>query len=523
MNAVLQEIKFFYKTYFKRFINKSFLSAVSIFLVSTSSPKAQSLSDNNVLVKVGNLEISESEFIYRLEFTPKEGIQDKNSSEGIKKELLYTLIAEKLWANEAIEQGFGNHPSVIAARNSIEKMFLRDALYKKEIKDKINISPDEINKGLEKFHKQLVVAVFYSDYEKEIFEVHKLLSEGKSVKDVKEKSDTSKIIIKTAEVGFGDFPLHLENILYDLKQNSFTNVIQFDKGWNIFYLENTKTKHVKDNLQAHKDVVKILSNRIEENNYEKFYTEFFRDKKIDVDGKIFAALCDKIYIVFKDKKIIDNYENNVSKEKLFLDSKDVDQILEEFEDKETKQVFIKFDINPILLEKFLREISFTSFSVPVNNIDTIQVYLNKKTKEFIKYELLAREALNQGLNNENDVKEWTKIWYENFLSQMIKNNISDKEITEILEAEKLNEENNDGKFNPLFKDYINKTIELSEKYNFEIDENLLAKIKQGNINFFVMRNLGFGGSISGVPSSPSFIEWFLELDNRKDHTAKSAL
>lgn len=238
---------------------------------------------------------------------------------------------------------------------------------------------------------------------------------------------------------------------------------------------------------------------------------------------MFAALCNKIYNVFNDKKIIDENENAALKDKLFLDSKDVNQILEEFENEDEKQVFIKFDINPILLGNFLREISFSSFSAPVNNIDTIQVYLNKKTKEYIKYELLAREAFKQGLNYENDVKEWTKIWYENFLSQMIKNNISGNEISQILEAEKLNNENNSGIFNPLFKDYINKTIELSEKYNFEIDEDLLAKIKQGNINFFVMRNLGFGGSISGVPSSPSFIEWFLELENRKTQTAKSAL
>lgn len=523
MNAVQNEIMFFYKTAFKNFLNASFIFIISIFFILTSSLKAQPHSENKVLAKIGNLEITESEFIYRLEFTPKEGIQDKNNSEGIKKELLYTLIAEKLWANEAVEKGFENHPSVVAAKNSIEKMFLRDALYKKEIKDKINVNSDEIGKALEKFSKQLIVTVFYSEYENEILEIHKLLTEGKSLKNIKEKSDTTKVMINTREVSYGDLPEHVENILYDLNKNSFTKAFQFGNGWNIFYLENIRTNDIADKLQAYKDVVKILSRRIEDSNYEKFYKEFFKDKKVDVDGKLFAALCDKINNVFNDKLIVDKDENTGSKDKLLLDSKDVNQILNNFDSQEEKQVFIKFEINPVSLEKFLREISFTSFSVPANNIDTIRVYLNKKTKEYIKYELLAREALKQGLNNENDVKEWTKIWYENFLSQMIKNNVSEDEISKILETEKLNKENNGGKYNPLFKDYINKTIELSEKYHFEIDENLLTEIKQGNINFFVMRNLGFGGSIAGVPSSPPFIEWYLELEKRKSNTDKNAL
>ena len=61
---------------------------------------------------------------------------------------------------------------------------------------------------------------------------------------------------------------------------------------------------------------------------------------------------------------------------------------------------------------------------------------------------------------------------------------------------------------------IEKTIELSNKYNIEINNEMFESVDQGNINLFVIRNLGFGGTITAVPASPSFIEWFLEKEKR---------
>lgn len=124
-----------------------------------------------------------------------------------------------------------------------------------------------------------------------------------------------------------------------------------------------------------------------------------------------------------------------------------------------------------------------------------------------------------GLENDLEVKNWVKIWYENFLFQFIKNNDDGKENEKIeIAKNKINNENilRDGKYNSLFKDYINSTIKLAEKYNFEINFDVFNNVDQGNINLFVQRNLGFGGTISGAPSSPPFIEWYLEFQKKKN-------
>ena len=56
--------------------------------------------------------------------------------------------------------------------------------------------------------------------------------------------------------------------------------------------------------------------------------------------------------------------------------------------------------------------------------------------------------------------------------------------------------------------FVEKTMELSDEYEIIINEEMYNSISQGNINFFVLRNLGFGGRIAGVPSSPIFIDWY---------------
>ncbi|MBU2493166.1 MAG: hypothetical protein KJ571_11125 [Bacteroidetes bacterium] len=522
MTVILYAIDIVNSTIIKKIISKTFVVILFAFLLSPSFLKAQLNDSDPVLVKVGNLEISESEFIYRLNFSPKEGIQDKSGSEGIKKELLYTIIAEKLWANEAVEKGFENHASVLTAKKSIEKMFVRDELYRREIKDKVNVNPGLISDGLNKYSKILEVGVFFSETADPVFDVYDKLNKENNLSNITRGIDTSKIIYKSVDIGFGDMPPFLETILYNLETDGYSQPIEIENGWNLYYLKQIKLRNDLQDADDYKEVLKILKKRDENKYYETFYSDFFKDKKIDVDGKLFLQLCNNIKTVF-DKKNTDR-----QKDKLFLDSYDVNEILSLFKNKENESAFIKFEIDPIDLESFIREISFTAFSVSTSDIDTIKIYLNKKTKEYIKYELLSREGYSLGLDKTLDVKKWVDIWYENFLFQYIKNNFDnpntenpDPGFYSVMSSDSENIKNE--KTNPLFKDYINQTIKLADKYKYEINDEIYSQIEQGNINLFVLRHLGFGGTISGVPSSPVFIEWYLELQKRRNENPDNVL
>jgi hypothetical protein len=90
---------------------------------------------------------------------------------------------------------------------------------------------------------------------------------------------------------------------------------------------------------------------------------------------------------------------------------------------------------------------------------------------------------------------------------------SDRIDSEVSSNEKLDQINE--KPQSAYKKFVERTISLSDEFEIEIDQNMFNSIEQSNINLFVLRNLGFGGQIAGVPASPIFIDWYLEKRKRE--------
>jgi len=475
--------------------------------------------EDPILAQVGQLTITKSEFENRLNFSPKIGIQDKNNSDGIKKEMLYTMIAEKLWANEAFETGFENNTYVRTARNVIEKMFVRDELYRKEIKDKINITQESTREAEDRYTEQLHVLIFFTETEIEIRKLGNLLANSQSIEVVLNQIDSNVIFQKELTLSYGDLEKETEDIIYNLKSNQFSIPIEMEAGWNIFYLNNFSERIIsspKESRESSKFIMKILKKREEQNHYDKFHHGFFNDKKVDVDGKLFKLIVNELHNLFIEKE----NENilladQITEQKIVFDTYHLKKLKTNLGDEILSMEFIKLYPSPIDVETFLQEISFSSFILPSSDIDSIKIYLNKKLKGYIKYELLAREGYKQGLHSSADVVKWVKIWHENFLYQAVKNNLlnnnSDLNIKGIdsdieLAKKEFNNKNQ-------FQKFIDSTIQLSEKYGYQVNDKIFSKVKLGNINFFVMRNLGFGGSIAGVPSSLPFMQWYVKEQN----------
>ena len=477
--------------------------------------------EKEVLVRIGENVISKDEFQNRLNFYPTEGIQDKNSNEGIKKELLYTLIAEKLWVNHALETGYDKNPSVIAAKSVIEKMFVRDELYKTEIKNGILISDDELDSAIAKNNIILNCLVFFHNEEKILRESFFSFISKNNVDSLEKLASVSNILTKNLKISYGDLPQNIENVLYGLEPGEYSEPFNFDEGWNIFYLID-KTERIyndnKERLESRKSVNKILSRRIEDKRYSDFYDKFFANLKVNVDGKLFNIISEKLSEIFSDKYSKGIYlKDKNDQDLILLDTEDLRLLESNLESDILSKTFIEFQVEPIDLITFLREISFQSFSVNSSDFNEIKVSLNKKIKEYIKYELLSREGYKRGLDQMPLVKYWVKIWYENFLYQAIRNNHlknSENELNSVLfqgnDQKDLKKHNSESSYIK----FVEKTMELSDEYEIIINEEMYNSISQGNINFFVLRNLGFGGRIAGVPSSPIFIDWYLEKQKR---------
>jgi hypothetical protein len=481
------------------------------------------------VARVGVKKITKEEFIKRYEFTPGLERQSKSKSEISKLEFLYTIAAEKLFAQEAVALRLDKTEVMEFSKHEFEKIFVRDVLYKKEILDKIQISKQEYDKGFYRYHTTLKVNFIFSEDEKEINNLHSILVkriEFDSVLSVRPEFEEQ---IEPREVIYGQMDDAIEDSLYNLKTGEYTLPILTPDGWYIFKLTNkvkTMLASGNDNVTVRKEVERIIKARKSRMLYTEFYKEFFGNKKVEMNPVLFNSLAEKISQIFKWKE-----KNNLySETNLFhLRSDDVLFIEDEFGADSLKLNFLNFNADPITLKQFIRILVFEGFTTEGNNKEIISLYLDDKIRTIIEYELLAREGFKRGYNLLPEVLADVNMWVDNYLFQVLKNKfidsveVNDDELQAYYKAthEKQNASSQSNFLTENKKDEIkrelifkkanskmnNYTVNLAIKYGVGIDFDLLESIEVTNISSFAIRGLGFGGKLTAVPILAPNVEW----------------
>ena len=299
--------------------------------------------DDNSVAKIGNITISKEEFIERYEFTPFQRKENKSLTNSIKLEFLYTLIAEKLWALESKQIGFDTSEAIRFAGKAFEKMFVRDELFAREIKNKVSVSESELIDGLIKNASKLKVNFLFSEDESEIHDLYKLLKDGIPFDSILAESPEIEEQEIPIEVAYGQMEAEIEDSLFKLKVGNYTAPILTQDGWYIFKLVDKRESVLltqKDIDDANKTVKKTIEARKTNQLYKEFYRNFFKGKKVDINLQLLASLSAKISQRFLDRKNILNLKDSSL---ISLDVNDVLQIESEFGTDSLAMNLIYFD------------------------------------------------------------------------------------------------------------------------------------------------------------------------------------
>ena len=92
--------------------------------------------NNPAIATIGKDKITAEEFKKRFELTPHLN-NDEFNPDSTKYDLLYSIIAEDLWAQKARDLGYDTTAEYYSLVRPLLGLYLRDALFKKEIESKI--------------------------------------------------------------------------------------------------------------------------------------------------------------------------------------------------------------------------------------------------------------------------------------------------------------------------------------------------------------------------------------------------
>lgn len=392
-----------------------------IVLLFALSINIHSQKKDEVLAKVGEKVITADEFKNRFELSPQ--IKRKNSEKGIQKakeELLYTLIAEKLMAIEAEKLGYDSSISMKMNYVPMEKMNVRDAVYKKEIKSKVELNNKKFSEGLTLANKKYFVDYIYSQNKEAIDSAYQIQLNSKNYDSTAALIKNVEFVKEPYEVTYGKMAIEPETAIFALKKNEFTKPQESPDGWYIFRLLNISGAEYKSIDERVSLVEKTVKNRTEDSLYDSFWNSFFKNKRVITDGNLFWYTADSLQ---KLVEYVKNRDSVAENQKIQIGDDDFIKFKNSLSPDSLKKDFIKFDKNPMTLNDFLNLFMFEGFYAYSSDINYIAEHLNQRVKRQIEMELLTRYGYELGLQNADEVKSSTEMWKANYLSTLFRKDI----------------------------------------------------------------------------------------------------
>lgn len=413
--------------------------------ITICNPFSFAQGKDSILVDLGTKQITVDEFVTRFELTPWPRRNIRYIDDEIKFEFLKTLIAEKLLAIIGEEIKIDTSIDLHEAYQNLEKILVRDALYRKEIMNKVTIDKDELNNAIARSQITLYVRYIFSQDSTEINYVYEKLKNGVPFDSFYIQQINNGYESFPMEVTYGTLIEEAEDEIYKTGPNSFTVPIKANYGYYVFYVDSTRMAiHMgpKELNESIRKAEKILKQRTEEKLYRNYYKNFFSKKRGEADGTVFWILVDEIAKRFKYKM---GNQQPVRGNQYIIDPEDVREIEKNLGDKKDL-VLVKLENRNASIKEFLRSILFKGFMLTDSSTNYVASRLNKAIKTFLEDEYLAEEGYKQGLHYKpevrKDIEMWKDFYYANWYILTLKNQIeiSEKEIEDYIKNRSINSE-----------------------------------------------------------------------------------
>lgn len=400
---------------------KSFIVCKILFIVLIFSAITSAQYENEALAKIGSDIITVEDFQNRFDFMPHLNYSSSNI-DSIKKEFLYSLVAERLWALEADQLEIDTNETVKLSLKTLEKLFVKDELYKREVESKIVITANEIKTGLIRVTRVLNALIITSPDSGKVWKLYNSLLAGESLDSV---LVSMKMPQKPFEVRYGSLEDEtMEEILYSLNLNEISKPVNAKNNWFIFKLVGDEQDLAIDPSKEHAKniVIKKLTDRKSQKLGRVYLDKLLSGKTINADRQLFDIMSDKLLEILKKRTAKTEIDSINGVDLLEIDVK---QLLSSLTTTELNAAFVKFDTNPAAVKDFLHYLIYQKVVFVSFNSLKFKKSLNRIVKKFIEDELISREGYKLGLEKLTTLKSDLQIWKNYYLSEVLMNSYAD--------------------------------------------------------------------------------------------------
>lgn len=371
-----------------------------------------------VVARAGKAFVTEQEFQERFELTPGLYRHRKPQLEQEKLTVLYSLIAEKLLAQEAVARGLDTVGLFRNAMADLTKLLARDALYLMEVRQKVNVTPAEINEGIVRAKQQLLIEYLYFPDENSARFVRSQLRTGKDFD--RHRIDSSLSALRdTATVVWGDADTTIEYTAYRLASNDLSPVIRAGEGWYILRLRRAERSRVFADmpLQTLRErVVTRIRIRKERVREEVFANEVLRNRPSSSPPGLFRSVAGAVASVFR---------KHYTPPAMAMSSAMSAEMLGLLAGRELDTLIVAGDASWSVSQAMERLVA-AGFSVSGDSVRGVASRLYEVFGEWARQELLAGEAIARGLDRTPEVQQRLAPWRDHYLAGMSERRVHER-------------------------------------------------------------------------------------------------
>ena len=370
--------------------------------------------DKTVVARVGNDNITAREFKLRMELSPYIPKEKNMPKDSVKYDFLYSLIAEKLWALKAQENGLENSREFSFFFKPVEELYVRDALFKMEIESRVNISASEMEKGIYKSQFSQRIRFFSSIDSVSISRFCQQLSDSAKIDSFLALNNNIGVTLVT--VKFGDLESEsTEDTVYSLKKGSFSTPKKVPGGWILYYCTDNIFTPINIADQKTVDGIKEkIKNRKLEIQYNEYRDKLLSGTNIKLNSQAIINLSKQLWKILKFKKPIPESKTPMYQ----VEENDFKNVLASYPQDQLKTVVFNLKDKKIYLFDLLSKVAYNGFGIPALDSNLVLSRLVTIAKQFVEEQILTEEGYKKGYNLLPEVQSDLKVWKQKYLAQM---------------------------------------------------------------------------------------------------------
>ena len=469
------------------------LPILLLILLTACEQKTDQLG-GEILAKVGQTEIRTQEFInsYNAGSSSLKDIDHPMQS------FLDAMIAEELLAAELKNDSiYSSNMRITKALRLLKQELVVEQMFKSEVHDQIVVTDEEIKEAIEKSRLSIRANFIISQDRNAMMQCLQKLDGGLEFDRVQSAldNDIRSIIIfdSTDYVREGELPEPLNAQLFDLKVNTYSDIISIGNAYAIAYCNDRLQEIIDPNdyQKYHDRFYKVLDHRKRLASSRLFIKDFMDPLDIQVEGEVFAFMVNSLYDLYVNLPLEEQAFSNHQNPEYEITA---EAILNEI-DRRGEEVAVRSNQGDITVQILLEQLLLKPFYIEAESKHDFAAELRQEIGIALRDYYLEKEGIQRGFDRDRTIQSELASWEEKLIVQAFIEQVKlvttpdDLEMQNYIQAQQLSLKPGDARWNQLqqrltilrSKEVLDERVDsLKSDVEIEVFSDELSKLEIDN-------------------------------------------